>query len=154
MKENVSHDNVLYEQIALDYFLQHIFPEQNYFYNMVYYKPVIDPAKSGFKPSAVNIELPEEDYQVDTSAEIPDLSEQRLMAAATEGVSIAEEHEGIDDPHAMALYLTVFTRLPLMNGHYMVDIEIDGYRLFKNFFIEIDQKENKVVKWFSNGINF
>ncbi|MCF6404203.1 hypothetical protein L3C95_15010 [Chitinophaga filiformis] len=154
MKEHVSHDNALYEQIALDYFLQHIFPGRDYFYNMVYYKPVIDPATSGFRLSAVGGELSAEAYQTDSSAENPDLSGQRLVVAVPPDVKITEEHEGIEDPHAMALYLTVYTRLPLMNGHCMVDVEIHGYRFFDRFFIEINRGDNKVVNWFVTGMRF
>lgn len=153
MKDNVSHDSVLYEQTALDYFLQHIFPGRDYFYQMAYYKPVVHPGQFHFRHSDLMGDLPEEEYTIDRSVKIPDLSGKRLQAVAPPGVKITEYHEGIVD-NTYFLYLEVYTRMPLKNGHCMVGIELNGYRFFNSFFIEIDQKDNKVVKWFFNGINF
>ncbi|SHN39157.1 hypothetical protein [Chitinophaga sp. CF418] len=153
MKENVSHDAALYEQIALDYFLQHIFLERDYFYDMVYYKPVINPGQFHFRRSDFDGGLSEEAYKTDRSVGIPDLSGKRLLAVAPSDVEIAEHYEGIVD-NTYYLYLEVYTRIPLMNGHCIVGIELNGYRFFNSFFIEIAREDGKVVKWFFREMSF
>ncbi|PSL24866.1 hypothetical protein [Chitinophaga ginsengisoli] len=153
MKENVSRDSVLYEQIALDYFVAHDFLEKDYSYDMVYYKPVINPVTSQFHSSTIGRELSAEAYKTDSSVEIPDLSGKRLIVVVPPDFGIAEEYEGIVD-NTYYLYLEVYTRLPLINGHCMVDIEINGYKFFDRYFIEINCENNKVMNCFVTGMHF
>lgn len=153
MKDIFLNAGVFYEQLALDYFLAHIFLEEDFFYRELLYMEKISGDGWEFDPKDFDIISAPEGYQKDESVTILREEKTLLVDPKPSRIRITEQSNLVEE-HADNIDLEVFTRIMLNNGHYMVMIELQGYRFYRMFYLEINPGNNTIVKWFDRGASF
>jgi hypothetical protein len=151
-------ENPMFEQTALNYFLDIICPKKyEDLYDHFYYKPIIDDKLSSCS------HLPEEAFNGFRQQFVSEDERAAVRAMALDRLHIrqdapyAEDIGEVNAENEAELWdefiLTVFKRLPLNNGHCLVEVQMTGYRMFRYYVMEVDMTRNTVLQHFHTDLN-